>query len=448
MAPRKDLGSILVDENVIGPKDLERVERERGARPLWAALVDAELTTEDEIFFVMAKRFGVAVLAEETIVEAKMPESLKRALGREHALNAGLFPIELAPDGRRVTVAMVDPSDERELAALLTKAQVPEGRAVLGRRSAIERAIERTFAPRGAQAPAPPPTGSVQIDPALAAEIQRLPARVLKSDPLTPVPRLRRRKTSPQGAPAAAPEAPEAPGDLLRAEERLSQALVQAVEALAVELENRVHGLSSEGSRAGRPGLAQEMARLSRRVARQLGLGRRASEEIGVAAQLYAIDRLLRAVDGEQAPGSSGRFGELGWPGSAEGGLVPVLRSLTAAAAGFGRGAAATPPLGARIVGLVADYLELGAAGGENDLGTVSQLLRASSAGAPVVDALLRVLEVERADATPETKLTTLPAHSVLREEPDATPTESEKTVKKMAPVAPSGRTRREPPQE
>ncbi|HZS36523.1 MAG TPA: hypothetical protein VFF06_06845, partial [Polyangia bacterium] len=289
--------------------------------------------------------------------------------------------------------------------------------------------------------------GSVEIDPTLAAEIQRLPPRVLKSDPLTPLPRLRRRKATPGVAPATQ-DAPEAPSELLRAEERLSHALVQAVESLAIELENRVHGMhGGEGSRIGRPGLAAEMARLTRRVARQLGLGRRASEEIGVAAQLYAVDRLLRAIDGGQAPE---RFGELGWPGAGEGGLVPVLRALTAAAAGFGRGAGATPPLGARIVGVVSDYLELGAAGGETDLGTVSQLLRASSAGAPVVDALLRVLEVERGDVTPETKLTTLPAHSVLKEDPseEAAAGETEKTVKKMAPVAPSGRARREPPQE
>ncbi len=146
------------------------------------------------------------------------------------------------------------------------------------------------------------------------------------------------------------------------------------------------------------------------------------------------------------------RFGELGWPAAGEGGLLPTLRALTAASAGFGRGTQSAPPLGARIVGLVADYLELGAASGEVDLGTVSQLLRASSAGAPVVDALLRVLESDRGDTTPATQLTTLPATSVLKEEhdPPESVAETEKTVKKMAPAAPSGagRARRETPEE
>src|SRR5690349_14885895 len=112
MLPRKDLGSILVDEKVIGQKDLDRAERERKpggrleGRPLWAALLDAKLTTEDELFFLLAKRLGAPVLAEQATAEAKMPasEQLRRALTREQALEAGILPIELAADGSRVTV--------------------------------------------------------------------------------------------------------------------------------------------------------------------------------------------------------------------------------------------------------------------------------------------------------------------------------------------------------
>src|SRR5690242_5095185 len=150
MPPRKDLGSILVDENVIGGKDLERVERERrdSGRPLWAGLIDAGLISEDEIFFLLAQRFGAPVLADEELEQAKVPEALKRALPREQALSAGVLPIDFV-DGRRVTVVMIDPSDQQTLAAFLTRAQVPEGRAVLGRRLAVERAIDRNYGTRG-----------------------------------------------------------------------------------------------------------------------------------------------------------------------------------------------------------------------------------------------------------------------------------------------------------
>ena len=96
------------------------------------------------------------------------------------------------------------------------------------------------------------------------------------------------------------------------------------------------------------------------------------------------------------------------------------MRALTAASSGFGRAAAGaqapTIPLGARIIGAVADYQELGAAAtAMPDLDTVSQLLRASPAGAQVVDALLRVLESDRGDKTPATP-TMLPATSMLKE--------------------------------
>jgi hypothetical protein len=178
------------------------------------------------------------------------------------------------------------------------------------------------------------------------------------------------------------------------------------------------------------------MARLSRRVARQIGLGRRATDEIGVAAQLFAVDRHLRNIDGAA---SADLFADLGWVAAGDGGLVPILRALTAASAGFGRVVAnLPPPIGARIIGAVADYLELGAATtAVPDLDTVSQLLRASPAGAQVVDALLRVLELDRGDVTPTTP-TTVPATSILKTDESNNPTlaltaplDEEKTLRK-----------------
>jgi len=413
MPPRKDLGSILVDENVIGQKDLDRVERERksGGKPLWAALLDSKLTSEDELFFLLAQRFGAPVLAEEVIADTKMPasEQIRRALTRDQAAEGGILPIDIAADGSRVTVVMVDPSDEATLAAFLTRAQVPEGRAHLGRRSAIERAIDRCYgvAPKASKPKPADVTGTVKLDPELAAEIERLPARVLKAEPLTPPPpaspndKKRVRSKTPQPIPpTASVDEAQRLGD-----ERFTRALIQAVEALAHELELRVGGADDPGH-FGRAGNASTMARMARRVARQMGVGKRAAEEIGIAAQLYALDALLQRVDRGDGSPASDLFGDLGWPAAGEGGLVPILKALTAASQGFGRPSQGAPPLGARIISVVADYLELGAAAGEADLDTVSQLLRASSAGAPVVDALLRVLELDKQeDRTPATVL-------------------------------------------
>jgi hypothetical protein len=479
MAARKDLGSILVDEDVLDAKDLERVARGReGARrPLWALVLESELATAEQIFRALSARFGVPAVSDERLADVTPPDALKSALSRAEALAAGLFPIDLSPDGQRATVVMVDPSDEQTLADFLTCAGLPEGRALLARRDAIVRAIDRVWGETTAVVTPLPPqrrksvasapqvvkpvtdediTGTVKLDPSLQAEISRLPPRLSQADALTPLPQRRPRRATPPAiepvaapaapvaAPAAAPaaaaaaKAPESASEALRAEERLSRALIEMVEALASELEARVVGGSGGGA---------EMARLARRVARQLGLGRRVADEIGVAAQLFALDRAMRAIEGA---GSADVFAELGWSAAGADGLLPMLRSLTAASSGFGRLApgaqAPTMPVGARIIGAVADYQELGAAAtAMTDLDTVSQLLRASPAGAQVVDALLRVLESDRGDKTPATP-TMLPATSMLREReraperedddepPTPPPADSEKTQRKPYP--------------
>jgi len=447
MPPRKDLGAILVDEDVLAAKDLERVARgkEGARRPLWGILVEAELATAEQIFRALSARFGVPVVSDERLAEVIPPEPLKRALSRAEALVAGLFPIDLTADGQRATVVMVDPSDEQTLADFLTRAEVPEGRALLARRDAITRAIERVWGETTAVVTPLPParrklpgaksgpqalpqsgapvqavtdddvTGTVKLDPSLQAEISRLPPRLTQAEALTPLPQRRPKRPTPPSA--EAPKPAESPSEALRGEERLTRALIELVEALASELEARVVGGSGGGA---------EMARLSRRVARQLGLPRRVADEIGVAAQMFALDRAMRAIEGA---GSADVFAELGWSAASADGLLPILRSLTAASAGFGRLApGAQPPsipIGARIIGAVADYQELGAAASAGpagpDLDTVSQLLRASPAGAQVVDALVRVLESDRGDKTPATP-TMLPATSMLRDKPTATP--------------------------
>lgn len=503
MPPRKDLGALLVDEDVLDPTDLERL---REHRPLWSALIEAELATADQIFRLLSTRFGVPVVSDERLGEVQLPDTFKRTLSRTEALTAGLLPIDLSGDGQRATVVMVDPSDEATLADFLTMVRVPEGRALLGRRDTLLRAIDRCFGdstavvtplapPRKKQTgpmapirgPGPPPTppmgnvpthtpahsmkavgdddvtGTVKLDPQLQAEMQRLPRQMLQADPLTPMPQKRPRRPTPpatmMGTPAAPPAQPTSPPatvattppppplepaetdkEALRNEERLTRALVETVEALASELEARLVGGAGQGA---------EMARLSRRVGRQMGLSRRAADEIGVAAQLFVLDRLMRNIEGVT---SADLFGELGWAAAGEGGLVPMLRALTAVASGFGRASGGQPPLGTRIIGAVADYVELAASAAAPDLDTVSQLLRASPAGATVVDALLRVLESERNDVTPATP--TVTATSMLRDgqgsgddtppnptpappvprAPAESPLDTEKTIRKQMP--------------
>ncbi len=465
---RKDLAAILVEEKILVARDMERLERERAesGRPLWSILLDAELTTDEELFFLLAQSWSVAT--EAALEKVELPEAARRVWSRSEALLRGMLPVEI--EGPRATVIMIDPSDEDSLGDLIGRLKLTEARVLLGRRSQIERAIARVFAHGSDRTPqdgspspgestaqvkmpslsgkigrpqprlrsktepkiqAPP--NKVEIDPKLAEEMQRLGPRALEAEALTPMPRMRRRRVSSPGGPGApgsagAPAEPAKPftiEDALRAEERLSRALLGAVEVLSRVLEERLAaGNPDESGRTAPSLVGAEMARLSRRVARKLGLDRRSADEIGAAAYLFAVDRKLRQVESRAADW----FGELGWAAANEDGLLSVLRSLTANTAGFSRTGTA-PPLGARIITVIDDYLQLGAASSEvEDLGTVSQLLRTSPAGAPVVDALLRVLESERvSDPTPATTVT---ATSVLH------PRSSDNTPEPGAPIA------------
>src|SRR5215212_9526124 len=108
---RKDLAAILLQENLVSARDLERVKRERAAegRPLWAALLAAQLFTEDQLFFLLARQpVASDVATDDLLDQIEVPAVLRARWSLREALRSGLVPIEL--DGRRATVVMVDPS--------------------------------------------------------------------------------------------------------------------------------------------------------------------------------------------------------------------------------------------------------------------------------------------------------------------------------------------------
>jgi hypothetical protein len=371
-----DLASLLVAEHLVTPADLARAHEARvvSGRPLWAELVESELVTEEQIFALLDGCEGFPLVGIERLAALAPPARLLEVLPAGKAIVAGLIPLELSPDGRQALVAMIDPSDSETLAELAAAAELDSVRALLAAPSALKGALRRIYGE----------AASIELDPRLADELSRMPAEALQITPL-PTPRpvevnLDEIDLTPR---------PVMESEELAAAERLSRALVSVVEALAVELELRL---------GARP-RAAELSRLARRVARQLGCAPGAVDEIGVVALVHAVHHALQLADGRHSPEAAVELVEsLGWAAAADGGIAHALRVLTAAASPFGRASAAgAPPLGARIVSACADYLELtGAADGHDrgapDRDTVSQLLRAGSATAPVVDALLRVL--------------------------------------------------------
>jgi hypothetical protein len=142
-------------------------------------------------------------------------------------------------------------------------------------------------------------------------------------------------------------------------------------------------------------GSCREYGRVTRAVARELGLDEISVARVALAAQLFALDLALRRELGIRSRVDvTAAFAA---QPSAPGGLGPSLRSLGAKALGLEDGPGT--PTEAALIRVVADYLELRAESEENvpDLETVGQLLRTGGADAQMVDALVRALELDAA---------------------------------------------------
>ena len=106
------LGELLVSEGLVSPEELQEAlefQKERGGL-LGTALVRLGSVTEDGIRGALARKYGIAVV--DLAAMASDPEALTR-LPREKAAAYGAFPVAL--EGRRLTVAISDPTDVRVL---------------------------------------------------------------------------------------------------------------------------------------------------------------------------------------------------------------------------------------------------------------------------------------------------------------------------------------------
>jgi hypothetical protein len=140
-------------------------------------------------------------------------------------------------------------------------------------------------------------------------------------------------------------------------------------------------------------GSYREYGRLSRLVARELGLDELAVSRVALAAHLFSLDLALRREVGTDELWDV----EVVFSGRppAPGGLGPSLRSLGAKALALEEDQD-EEPVEVRLIRLVVDYLELRAESGHqgaSDLETLAQLLRTGGADPVLVDALVRAME-------------------------------------------------------
>jgi len=171
--------------------------------------------------------------------------------------------------------------------------------------------------------------------------------------------------------------------DRMEQVDALLRELLSSVGVLVAMLEERIDP-------AG--GTYREYGRISRLVARELGLDELGVSRVALAAHLYGLDIALRRELGiTSALDVQAAFSP---QPSAPGGLGPSLRMLGAKALGL-EDQSGAPPLGVVLIRLVTDYLELRAEsdGGEPDVETVAQLLRTGGGDPQMIDALVRALE-------------------------------------------------------
>lgn len=106
------LGELLVSEGLVSPEELQTAldfQKERGGL-LGTALVRLGSVTEDGIRGALARKYGIAVVDLAAVTSD--PQAMAR-LPREKAAAYGAFPVAL--EGRRLTLAIADPTDVRAL---------------------------------------------------------------------------------------------------------------------------------------------------------------------------------------------------------------------------------------------------------------------------------------------------------------------------------------------
>lgn len=353
MPPRPDLAALLVEHKVAGVRVVDRVVRGRGEVAVWRALVEGAVATDEQIFSLLRDNAKFPVATQKVLLGAPPSiEALTRLLPKERALALGILPFEIEADGTRAQIAMIDPTDEPTLRELARTGSLKQAKVYIAERAALVSAIERAYSGRARKE-----TNRNTVEP--AAKLGQ------RSD--------------------------------AESADRLERMLVQAALALGTVLEIEL----SRGNARHNGNTAREAARLAREVARELGYDRRKVALAGISALLVQLDVVHRSRRGDEEQSLFELVSaELGWAGGGEDGLLGIARSLAAASAGYGRQQPGGPL--ERIVQAVADFLALGGPDGEAiDLEAAEQLLRASSAGSNVVDALTRILRRDLAERTP-----------------------------------------------
>ena len=143
-----DLGDILQAARVVDAAKLAQLRSDalKRARPLWHAVTHDEAATADELFRALRQEVRVPVLAADQLPAISVPPDLLQAIPAKTAQRLGMMPLERSTDGRRVGLAMVDPTDDiTPLWPSLSAAGVSEVRRFLVHLSTFRLGLEAFY---------------------------------------------------------------------------------------------------------------------------------------------------------------------------------------------------------------------------------------------------------------------------------------------------------------
>jgi hypothetical protein len=187
MPAHKDLGTLLAEEQLISTGDLERARRacrEQGGR-LLTQLLESGLVGEDAVFRLLAERAGIATRSDDELGSLVLAEEVLERVPRALAMELELLPLDLLPDGRTLSLAACDPTDEAALERVRRAANVEAVQAYAARRCSVLAAIDRVYSEAtlpGREEGSP----KVELDPDLAREIAAMEVQAeFASEPVT-----------------------------------------------------------------------------------------------------------------------------------------------------------------------------------------------------------------------------------------------------------------------
>jgi hypothetical protein len=402
-APQR-IDEILIDAGLASIEDLARARRrmaERGGS-LLSNLVALGRIDDRQLAHGLASRLGLPLAGAAQLTRVAAPRTpSRRAALRALAIERVLLPIGAHREPREVEVAMFDPFDREAIERLRHICGGAAIRVHVAPRRELLEAVARTYGREqsgvlGESHPAEVVFTDIHDRPfegdPIAAALGAAPLEPIALPAVAPAgsvppagpPRPVASSSSPSPSSASVDSGAMTPVPELMREARLYRVLLEATGLLADLLEERA-------SPRPREGLA--LARAVRAVAAELGWAPVAVDELGLAAQLFAVQVALadeaRArggdADGAEPPSLADA---LGWAAAAPDGVGQILRALAQPPAGH------APPRGVQVILAVREYLQLAAAipDGVPDRHTVNQLLRVTTPP-DIIEAILRALQ-------------------------------------------------------